>query len=265
MAVGIGVVILYRLFYHEDKEKTPVTRDYSEIVASDTLRVTMEYNDVSMTMGNDSVEGFYLELAEAFASGHGLVLQVTPEMSMERRLQGLYEGRYDLIAEGIPVTARRKDSLLFSTPITQSYQVLVQRKPLTAEDSAKYINSQVMLSGKTLHVVKNSPALLRIHNLMEEIGDTIYINTIERYGDEQLAALVAHADIDYAVCDRRIAALAADSMPNIDISIPIGFTQLYAWGMRKDSPILRDSVNAWLEKFMKSREFRRLSKKYSIN
>jgi len=263
---GIVTVVLYGLFRYEGKEEVPVIRDYSEIVASDTLRATMEYNALSLTEGNDSIEGFYLELVQAFARDHGLQLKVTPEMSMAKRLQGLQEGRYDLIADGIPVTAEeRDDSLLFSLPITRSNQVLVQRKPLNAEDSAKYITSQVMLAGKTLHVVKESPAILRIRNLMAEIGDNIQIATIEKYGAEQLISLVAHSDIDYAVCDRRIALLAADSLPNIDFSIPIGFSQFYAWGVRASAPVLCDSINAWLEAYLKSSEFRKLSKKYSIN
>lgn len=262
--IGIGTIIIFRLFYKSQKV-VPTPRDYNEIVASDTLRVTMEYNDISLVEGADSIEGFYLELIEAFARDHDLVLKVSPEMSMARRLQGLHEGRYDLIADGIPIMTGRDDSLLFARPITRSNQVLVQRKPLTAEDSAKYISSQVMLAGKTLHLVEDSPAILRINNLMEEIGDTIYVNTIEKYGAEQLIALVAHADIDYAVCDRRIAVLATDSLPNIDISIPIGFTQFYSWGMRMNSPVLCDSVNSWLERFMKSSDFRRLSKKYAVD
>lgn len=263
---GIVAVVLYGLFLYEGKEEVPVIRDYSEIVESDTLRATMEYNALSLTEGNDSIEGFYLELVQAFARDHGLQLKVTPEMSMAKRLQGLQEGRYDLIADGIPVTTERDDSLLlFSLPITRSNQVLVQRKPLNAEDSAKYITSQVMLAGKTLHVMKESPAILRIRNLMAEIGDNIQIATIEKYGAEQLISLVAHADIDYAVCDRRIALLASDSLPNIDFSIPIGFSQFYAWGIRAGAPNLRDSINVWLEAFLKSSEFRKLSKKYSIN
>lgn len=266
IAIGIGVVVLCCLFLYEGKEEVPVIRDYSEIVESDTLRATMEYNALSLTEGNDSIEGFYLELVQAFARDHGLQLKVTPEMSMAKRLQGLQEGRYDLIADGIPVTTERDDSLLlFSLPITRSNHVLVQRKPLNAEDSAKYISSQVMLAGKTLHVVKESPAILRIRNLMAEIGDSIHIATIEKYGTEQLISLIAHSDIDYAVCDRRIALLAADSLPNIDFSIPIGFTQFYAWGIRAGAPVLRDSINSWLEAFLKSSEFRKLSKKYSIN
>ena len=262
---GIVAVVLYGLFRYEGKEEVPVIRDYSEIMASDTLRATMEYNALSLTEGNDSIEGFYLELVQAFARDHGLQLKVTPEMSMARRLQGLQEGRYDLIADGIPVTAERDDSLQFSLPITRSNQVLVQRKPLNAEDSAKFISSQVMLAGKTLHVVKESPAILRIRNLMAEIGDSIHIATIEKYGAEQLISLVAHADIDYAVCDRRIALLAVDSLQNIDISIPIGFSQFYAWGVRASAPNLCDSINSWLEAYLKSSEFRKLSKKYSIN
>ena len=266
IAIGIVAAIWYGLFLYEGKEEVPVIRDYSEIVESDTLRATMEYNALSLTEGNDSIEGFYLELVQACARDQGLQLKVPPEMSMAKRLQGLQEGRYDLIADGIPVTAERDDSLLlFSLPITRSNQVLVQRKPLNAEDSAKYITSQVMLAGKTLHIVKESPAILRIRNLMAEIGDTIHIATIEKYGAEQLISLVAHADIDYAVCDRRIALLAADSLPNIDFSVPIGFTQFYAWGIRAGAPNLCDSINSWLEAYLKSSEFRKLSKKYSIN
>ena len=40
--------------------------------------------------------------------------------------------------------------------------------------------------------------------LSSRIGDTIYVEEIEKYGPEQLIALVAHGDIDYAVCDESI-------------------------------------------------------------
>jgi ABC-type amino acid transport substrate-binding protein len=265
IVIGIGAIIIYRLFFYKGKMEAPVIRDYNEIVASDTLHVTMEYNALSMIETNDSIEGFYLELIQAFAQDHHLQLLVTPEMSMVRRLKGLHEGRYDLIADGIPVTAGREDSLLFSRPIMRSNQVLVQRKPLNAEDSAKFISSHVMLAGKTLHVIKDSPVMMRINNLMSEIGDNIHIESVDKYGAEQLIALVAHSDIDYAVCDHRIALLATDSLPNIDISIPIGFSQFYAWGINPHSPILCDSINVWLEQYMQSKAFKSLAKKYAIN
>lgn len=69
--------------------------------------------------------------------------------------------------------------------------------------------------------MKGSPSILRIRNLGNEIGDTIYIKEIDKYGSEQLISLVAHGDIDYAVCDESIARAVTDSIPQIDINTDI--------------------------------------------
>ena len=129
----------------------------------------------------------------------------------------------------------------------------MQRKLENISDSSLFIKSQLDLAGKTLHVVKGSPSILRIRNLGNEIGDTIYVEEIEKYGSEQLIALVAHGDIDYAVCDESIARTAADSIPQIDINTAISFTQFYSWGVSKQSPILLDSLNTWLDSFKKGK------------
>ncbi len=110
--------------------------------------------------------------------------------------------------------------------------------------------------------MKGSPSILRIRNLGNEIGDTIYIKEIEKYGPEQLISLVAHGDIDYAVCDESIARAVADSLPQIDINTAISFTQFYSWAVSKQSPILLDSLNTWLDRFQQEKEYRKLYKKY---
>lgn len=104
--------------------------------------------------------------------------------------------------------------------------------------------------------------MMRIQNLSEEIGDTIFIKEIEKYGPEQLISMVAHGDIDYAVCEESIAKIMADSLPQIDIQTPISFTQFYAWAVSKQSPALLDSLNTWLDGFQKSKEYRQLYRKY---
>ena len=138
--------------------------------------------------------------------------------------------------------------------------MLVQRRA-TEENDSLYIRSQLDLAQRTLHVVKGSPSILRIRNLGNEIGDTIYIKEIEKYGPEQLIFL-AHGDIDYAVCDESIARAVADSLPQIDINTAISFTQFYSWAVSKQSPVLLDSLNTWLTKFQKEEEYRKLYKKY---
>ena len=169
-------------------------------------------------------------------------------MSFDERLRGLSDGRYDVIAYGILATSELKDSLLLTSPIILNKQVLVQRKA-NGENDSLYIRNQLDLAQKTLHVVKGSPSILRIQNLGNEIGDTIYIKEIEKYGSEQLISLVAHGDIDYAVCDESIARAVADSLPQVDINTAISFTQFYSWAVSKQSPALLDSLNTWLDKF----------------
>lgn len=257
----IILVAILRLCSHHEEEPKFTPRDYPEIIESGILRAVTEYNTISYHVDKDSLSGFDYELLNAFAQAKNLKLEVTPEMSFEERLKGLNNGKYDLIATETTVTTRSKDSLLFSHTLLLSKQVLVQRKPEEGKDSL-YIHNQLELGHKTLHVVKGSPALLRLHNLISEIADTIYIQEIEQYGPEQLMAMVSGGDIDYAVCDENIAKANMHLYPNLDIDTDISFTQFYAWGVAKHSPILLDSLNQWLDEYMKSEDYQKLYKKY---
>lgn len=245
----------------KEPQETFVKRDYADILSSKVLKAVTEYNSISYHVEGDTIKGFDYELLQAFAKEKGLKLEVTPEMSFEKRLQGVCAGRYDLLATGTTVTTLSKDSLLFTHPILLNKQVLVQRKQQDGPDSA-YVKSQLELAHKTLYVTKNSPVLLRIHNLMEEIADTIYIREVALYGTEQLISMVAAGDIDYAVCDEYIARAFAHNYTNIDISTDISFTQFYAWGTGKHAPALRDSLNSWLQTYQKSNSYKKLYKKY---
>lgn len=261
LAFGI-IAVTVGYFLSNEKKGSP--RDYAAIATSKKLNVTTEYNSIGFHVEGDTLSGFYYDLIQAFALDHHLKVNIIPEMSFDKQLEGLFEGKYDIIANGILVTSRLKDSLLLTTPIILSQQVLVQRKPKSDKDST-FIRSQLDLAKKTLYIAKNSPSILRIHNLANEIGDTIYIKEIEKYGSEQLIALVAHGDIDYAVCDQDIARMAAKDIPQIDINTAISFTQFYSWGVSKKSPVLMDSLNTWLQNFRKSETFKDIYRKYYNN
>lgn len=248
--------------HKEEAKPGQAPRDYAEVAAEGRLHVATEYNSISFYIDGDTVSGFHYELIEAFAADHGLEADITPEMSFGERLQGLADGRFDVIAYSLLATSQWKDSLLLTHPVVLNKEVLVQRKPANAADSATFIKSQLELAEKTLHVVEGSPSILRIHNLGQEIGDTIYVEQVAKYGPEQLIAMVAHGDIDYAVCDVGIASAVADSLPQIDISTDISFTQFYSWAVSKRSPALLDSLNTWLDGFLKSKEYKKIYRKY---
>lgn len=261
IAIGVISTLFVTGFLRTRTKEVPShPRDYDEIASSGLLRAVTEYNTISFYADGDTVSGFNYELIEAFARDKGLKVEVTPEMSYEKRLQGLSNGTYDIIAYDMPVISRLKDSLLLTKPIVLTKQVLVQRK--IESDSSLYIKSQLDLAHKTLHVVKGSPIIMRIRNLGNEIADTIYTREVEKYSSEQLMAMVAHGDIDYAVTDETIAKAYIDSFPQLDISTGISLTMFYSWGVSKQSPALLDSLNAWLSEFTKKKEYKQIYQKY---
>ncbi len=259
---AVAALVAHYVMPPKPDSELSAPRDYDEIKEEGIIRVAMEYNSISFHVEGDTVSGFHYELIEAFARDHGMQAAILPEMSFDKQLAGLADGTFDVIANGIPTTSELKDSLALTIPIILSKQVLVQRALQEDGDSSLFIKSRLNLAGKTLHVVKGSPSILRIHNLADEIGDTICIQEVEKYGDEQLISMVAHGDLDYAVCDESIARSAADSLPQIDVDTAISFTQFYSWGVSKQSPALLDSLNTWLETFKKGKEYKKIYKKY---
>jgi membrane-bound lytic murein transglycosylase MltF len=74
--------------------------------------------------------------------------------------------------------------------------------------------------------------------------------------------MVASGEIEYTVCDEKVAIQLSEKLPEIDIETDISFTQIESWAVRIDSPILLDSVNSWLIRFKETREFKNLIAKY---
>ncbi|MDR0744075.1 MAG: transporter substrate-binding domain-containing protein [Tannerella sp.] len=242
MLILSAVTIAMVMLYNSNRPVPP--RDYPEICSDGILRIVTEYNQSGYFVSGDAIEGFQYELSRAISELSGLEIQTFLEMSLSESFSGLANNKYDIIARNIPVTSEIKDNYLFTDPIVFNKQVLVQRTA-EANHSISPIRNQLELAEKKLYIPENSPALLRIINLQHEIGDTIYIIQENRYSSEQLIIMVAKGDIDYAVCDLQIAAISKKILPEIDIDTDISFTQLQAWAVRKESPILLDSLNRW--------------------
>lgn len=253
------MVMLWRIMKHSPEEILP--RDYPEIKAEGILRMVTEYNQSGYYIAGDTIEGFQYELSQAIAQISGLEVQTHLVMSLAESFEMLANNKCDIIARNIPTTSEIKEDYLFTEPIVLNKQVLIQRTE-KANDGIKPIRNQLDLAGKTLYIPKDSPAQLRLQNLGHEIGDTIYVKEDDLYSGEQLAIMVAKKDIDYAVCDQQIARKSKELLPEIDIETDISFTQLQSWAVRKDSPILLDSLNSWLNRIKESGLYDKIYKKY---
>ncbi len=235
-------------------------RDIPEI-KQDTLRIVTDYTPINYYISDDTISGFDYELSQLIAKRSGLHVKVYPEVSLSKSIEGLEKNRYDIIGRPIPVTTDSKENFLFTDPILLNKQVLVQRKA-EYNNGKDPIRNQLDLAQKHLNIISDAPTRLRIMNLAHEIGDTIYVNEENTYGDEQLIIMVAKSEIDFAVCDETIAREMSKHYPEIDFSTDISFTQFRSWALRLTSPLLLDSLNIWLKDIKKSPEFQKLKTKY---
>lgn len=231
-------------------------RDYKSIIKSGEINIVTSYGAPNYYVDHDSIAGFQHELIQYILANKGFKLNIAASSNINDQIKRLRKGEVDLIASNVIGSKEIKDLLALTFPIVTNKQVLVQRKDSTN------ITNQLDLKKKTLFITKNSPSKYRIQNLSNEIADTIYTQEIEKYGQEALPILVSHSDIDYAVCDEIIAKSASKDLDNIDISLAIGFTQFYSWGVNTKAPELLDSLNVWIIDFLKTEEYKDLYTKY---
>lgn len=262
LLLGITLLVMFLLWKGiKNSRKGPFSRDYAEIVSSGVLNVVTDYNSIGLYASGDSLLGFQRDLVLALEKDWGIKVNLFLENSLEDNLQGLLDQRYDIVARNIPVNVQLRGLFAFTRPITLNKQVLVQRKKEFNNNTAP-IRQQLDLAGKTIHVSADSPVILRLNNLSHEIGDTIYIVKDSTYETEQLVMMVASGDIDFTICDEKMAIQLAKVFPEIDFDTDISFTQLESWALRQDSPILLDSLDSWIDRLKASEEFDRIYGKY---
>ena len=100
--LGITAALIAHYLIKKEEKPKGHPRDYAEIAAEGIIHASTEYNSISFYVDDDTLSGFHYELIEAFARDHGLQAAISPEMSFNKRLEGLADGKYDVIAYGLP-------------------------------------------------------------------------------------------------------------------------------------------------------------------
>ena len=255
--VVIGLLWLVVIMRHNN---TPC--DYPEMASRGVLRVGMLQAPLSYDVADDSIAGYDYELLQMMARYAGIEIAIYPEDNYLHSYKLLDNRTYDLLAFQTPVVSDRRESYLFSTPVSLNKQVLIQR--IDSVEGAP-IASQLDLKGCTLHLAQDEATRMCIENMAHEMGDGIYICQKYDVAPQQLIKMVADGAIDYAVCDAANAAIIAPLYNNVDCSVDITLTQFMSWSMRRESTVLCDSIDSWLSAVQQGAEYKELYTRYFGN
>jgi len=234
------------------------------------LRVVTDFNSTSYFIYRGQPMGYQYEMLQELADHLGVKLEVSVNNNLEEKYEMLESGEVDLIAVNLAITKERRKIMDFTVPHTQTHQVLIQRKPSDWEKlsmkelESHLIRSQLDLADKTIYVQRNSSYAKRLHNLSDEIGDSINIVEVD-IGSEKLIEMVAMGEIDYTVSDENVAQVNETYFDNLDIETPVSFPQNLAWAVPKGADDLRYAIDTWLTDFKKTSKFAVIYHKYYRN
>lgn len=252
-------------------EEVVVVTDLDEILARGYIRATTDFNSTNYFIYRGEPMGFHLELLRLFAAHLGVELEIYVSNNLEENIHCLLEEQEcDIIALDLAVTRSRSRMMSFAEPHSQSRQVLVQRKPANwysmraADIEESLVRNQLDLARKTIYVQRNAAYISRLHHLVEEIGDTIFVQEMD-LEVEQLIEMVAKGEIDYTVADEHLARLNQNYYAHIDVRTPISFHQNLSWAVRPGSQKLLEALNSWMSDFKTSNQYVSLYNKYYNN
>ncbi|MDX8337713.1 transporter substrate-binding domain-containing protein [Draconibacterium sp. IB214405] len=237
------------------KEHRPVVdRDLPEILDDGVLNVVTTYSSTSYFLYRGQPMGYEYDLLKRFAKHLGVDFKIEISNDFETMYNMLMDGKVDLIAHGITITGKRKELVQFTDYLYLTHQVLVQKKPDNwrkmkwSAVQGSLIHDAIDLIGDTVSVRASSSYLNRVENLMDEMGGKIYIDTLP--GDlstDRIIEMVADGEIKYTFADNNIATINASYYPNLDVRVPVSFSQRMAWAIRPESDELLTELNTWID------------------
>ncbi len=259
----ISVVVIFSCKQQGPKKQAPVGHMYipenpvlKRILEDRVLVATTDYTSTNYFIYRGEPMGYQYELLKSFADYLHVKLEIRTINDLGESFECLNSGNCDILAQGITITKERSEVLLFSHPLTQTRQMLIQRKPKNwrkmrtmDQIESHLVRNPLELAGKTVHIQKNTIYFTRLETLSNEIGADINIIEHPDATVEELIEMVANGEIEYTVCDEHIALVNYKFYPDIDVKTPISFHQNVAWAVQKGANGLMDTINSWLEGF----------------
>ena len=235
----------------------PWQGDFDEMLEKREIRVLVVYNKILYFLDGATQRGTTVDAFKNFAEyidekyklkNRKLNIVFLP-VSRDEILPALLDGRGDIAAANITVTAERLEQVDFSDPFFTGVKEVLVTGPTAPE-----ITELADLAGKKLHVRQSSSyytSLVQLNIQLEENNlKPVELILVEEYlEDSDLLEMVQAGLIPMIIVDNHKAQFWADIFDKLtvreDIAITIGGN--IAWAIRKDSPILIKIINQFVK------------------
>ena len=227
--------------------------------SSQSKKIIVGLDDNYPPMGfkdeNNEIAGFDVDLAKEASKrlGREVEFKAIDWSSKEAELKS---GRVDVLWNGLDITEKRKENMLFSDPYMDNRQIIFVKKGTTG------IASQADLAGKTVGTQSGGTAEEYIDGnaafktSMKEVKKySDYISAFMDLENGRLDAIVADE-----ITGRYYMSKHPESIEAVDTSV--GETSMFGIGFRKDDQKLRDEVQKVLDEMKSDGTMAKISEKW---
>ncbi len=234
------------------------TGDLDELIEHRVVRILTVHSPGRFYLEEGRGRGIVAEMAKRYedflnkelGNGHVKVFALVVPVARDQLIPALLEGRGDLISAGLTITEDRKELVDFSIPASKPLNEILVTGP-----SAPEVKTLEDLAGETVYVREDSSYYESVEKLSAELeGKGLApIRIKELPGaleDDDLIEMVNAGLLPWAVVDDYKPTLWKDVFANLTVRDDLVFREggRIAWAMRKDSPDLKKSIDAFLKK-----------------
>lgn len=259
--VIIGALVGYQYpnlkNYFENYFKKPYQLDLSGIQAGGKLRVAIDNNSTGYYIYRGRRMGYEYELLRDLSKRLGLQLHLVLVTDIPKAFEYLEAGKVDLIAMNLEENLDPNSITSFTSPLGKMSSLLVHSK------LSEPISDWSQLADDTIYVRQGAVYTSQLAAIKDSLQLQFSI-IVKPDHEETLINQVVDRTIKWTVADQYTARENATYYEDLDVTWKIKEEENIGWVVRKNSPILLDSVNNWLQE-KKQRLIPELYSKYFLN
>ena len=172
-------------------------------------------------------------------------------------IPSLLKNKAHIAAANLSVTRMRQHLVLFASPYQETQQQLIfndeiNEKPKNIDD----------LKDKKIAVPQGTSYAERLAELQEK-HHFLHWHAEKHTNSESLLEEVADGVLDYTVADSHLVSLMQNYYPNLQVALPIGSAEKFAWALSKNAdPEMVRKINAFFSSIKKDGTLRNLLDRY---
>lgn len=233
------------------------TGDYDGMVKENLIRVLVPYSKTFYFLDGATQRGFTYESVKLFEEfinkrlkkGSVKVKLFIIPTPRDRLLPDLVAGYGDIAAGNLTITRERLQQIDFADPVAAGVDEII-----VTSSKGPQLKNVFDLAGREVFVRKSSSYYSSLQNLNKMLKDTgkrpVTIVEVDEYlEDEDLLEMVNADLIPMIVTDSHKGKFWAQIFDSITLhpDIKVNTNGRIAWAIRKDSPRLKDEINAFVK------------------